>query len=108
MELGGPDYARAAPKVQDSQGFEVQGATGKGAGYRCAGFAAGTAYQHCSGRAAPCSLRVRCTELPADAAERQCQCGRLHPLSMQCLEQTITLASRMRTASKGRTGRLGR
>lgn len=35
MELGGPDYARAAPKVQDSQGFEVQGATGKGAGYRC-------------------------------------------------------------------------
>ena len=34
LELGGPDYARAAPKVQDSQGFEIQGATGKGAGYR--------------------------------------------------------------------------
>ena len=35
LELGGPDYARAAPKVQDSQGFEIQGATGKGSGYRC-------------------------------------------------------------------------
>lgn len=34
LELGGPDYARAAPKVQDSQGFEIQGATGKGSGYR--------------------------------------------------------------------------
>ncbi len=34
VELGGPDYAKAAPKVQDSQGFEIQGATGKGAGYR--------------------------------------------------------------------------
>ncbi len=36
VELGGPDYARAAPKVQDSQGFEIQGATGKGSGYRWA------------------------------------------------------------------------
>ena len=34
VELGGPDYAKAAPKVQDSQGFEIAGATGKGAGYR--------------------------------------------------------------------------
>ena len=36
MELGGPDYAKNAPKVQDSQGFEIQGATGKGSGYRWA------------------------------------------------------------------------
>ena len=34
VDLGGPDYARAAPKVQDSQGFEIKGATGKGTGYR--------------------------------------------------------------------------
>ena len=34
VDLGGPDYAKAAPKVQDSQGFEIQGATGKGSGYR--------------------------------------------------------------------------
>lgn len=34
VELGGPDYAKSAPKVQDSQGFEIQGATGKGSGYR--------------------------------------------------------------------------
>lgn len=36
VELGGPDYAKNAPKVQDSQGFEIQGATGKGSGYRWA------------------------------------------------------------------------
>ena len=43
VELGGPDYAKAAPKVQDSQGFEIQGATGKGAGYRQA-FQRGTSH----------------------------------------------------------------
>ncbi|CAL8463792.1 g3326 [Coccomyxa elongata] len=39
VELGGPDYAKSAPKVQDSQGFEIQGATGKGSGYRYFGAA---------------------------------------------------------------------
>ena len=34
IELGGPDYAKSAPRVQDSEGNEVRGATGKGAGYR--------------------------------------------------------------------------
>lgn len=49
VELGGPDYAKAAPKVQDSQGFEIQGATGKGAGYRQAHSASGVPWsnEHC-------------------------------------------------------------
>jgi len=34
LDLGGPDYARSAPKAQDSEGNEIRGATGKGAGYR--------------------------------------------------------------------------
>lgn len=33
-ELGGPDYARNAPKATDSEGRELEGASGKGAGYR--------------------------------------------------------------------------
>ena len=34
VELGGPDYGKTAPKVTDSEGNELQGATGKGGGYR--------------------------------------------------------------------------
>lgn len=34
VELGGPDYAKSAPRAQDSEGNEIRGATGKGAGYR--------------------------------------------------------------------------
>ncbi|KAK9826190.1 hypothetical protein WJX81_006192 [Elliptochloris bilobata] len=39
VELGGPDYAKSAPRVQDSEGNESRGATGKGAGYRYFGAA---------------------------------------------------------------------
>ncbi|KAK9836708.1 hypothetical protein WJX74_006476 [Apatococcus lobatus] len=38
-ELGGPDYARNAPKATDSEGRELEGASGKGAGYRYFGAA---------------------------------------------------------------------
>lgn len=34
VELGGPDYGKTAPKVTDSEGNDLQGATGRGAGYR--------------------------------------------------------------------------
>lgn len=37
-ELGGPDYARNAPKATDSEGRELEGASGKGAGYRYINF----------------------------------------------------------------------
>ena len=33
VELGGPDYAKAAPKITDTEGNELQGATGRGAGH---------------------------------------------------------------------------
>lgn len=36
VELGGPDYGKTAPKVTDSEGNELQGATGRGSGYRYA------------------------------------------------------------------------
>ncbi|KAH7622010.1 hypothetical protein Ndes2526B_g02835 [Nannochloris sp. 'desiccata'] len=39
VELGGPDYARSAPKVTDSQGKVVAEASGRGAGYRYFGAA---------------------------------------------------------------------
>lgn len=39
VELGGPDYSKAAPKVTDSVGREVAELTGKGAGYRYFGAA---------------------------------------------------------------------
>lgn len=35
VELGGPDYAKTAPKVTDSSGQEIAEASGRGAGYRC-------------------------------------------------------------------------
>lgn len=34
VELDGPDYSKAAPKITDQEGNEIQGATGKGSGYR--------------------------------------------------------------------------
>lgn len=39
VELGGPDYGKTAPKVTDSEGNDLQGATGRGAGYRYFGAA---------------------------------------------------------------------
>lgn len=39
VELGGPDYARSAPKVTDSRGRAVAEASGRGAGYRYFGAA---------------------------------------------------------------------
>lgn len=39
MELGGPNYAKAAPPITDSAGNLIDGATGKGAGYRYFGAA---------------------------------------------------------------------
>mmetsp|Transcript_17717 Transcript_17717/g.53276 ORF Transcript_17717/g.53276 Transcript_17717/m.53276 type:complete len:273 (-) Transcript_17717:1274-2092(-) len=40
VELGGPDYAKSAPKVQDSEGKEIKdGVTGRGGGYRYFGAA---------------------------------------------------------------------
>ncbi|CAG9461613.1 unnamed protein product [Pedinophyceae sp. YPF-701] len=38
-ELGGPDYAKMAPKTTDLDGNELHGATGRGAGYRYFGAA---------------------------------------------------------------------
>lgn len=39
VELGGPDYAKAAPPITDSAGNLIEGATGRGAGYRYFGAA---------------------------------------------------------------------
>ncbi|KAK3287577.1 hypothetical protein CYMTET_4926 [Cymbomonas tetramitiformis] len=39
VELGGPDYRRTGPKVTDSEGDNVEGASGKGLGYRYFGAA---------------------------------------------------------------------
>lgn len=39
VELGGPDYARSAPKVTDSQGRVVAESSGRGAGYKYFGAA---------------------------------------------------------------------
>eukprot|EP01026_Neomeris_dumetosa_P049088 TRINITY_DN4261_c0_g2_i1.p2 TRINITY_DN4261_c0_g2~~TRINITY_DN4261_c0_g2_i1.p2 ORF type:complete len:277 (-),score=56.66 TRINITY_DN4261_c0_g2_i1:137-967(-) len=39
VELGGPDYAKTAPKIRDSQGNVVQEASEKGIGYRYFGAA---------------------------------------------------------------------
>ena len=39
VDLGGPDYAKNAPKITDTEGNEVQGATGRGGGYRYFGAA---------------------------------------------------------------------
>lgn len=39
MQLGGPDYAKTAPKITDSEGNVVEGASGKGPGYRYFGAA---------------------------------------------------------------------
>jgi len=39
LELGGPDYARTAPKITDSDGKVVADASGRGAGYRYFGAA---------------------------------------------------------------------
>lgn len=39
VELGGPDYSLTAQKVTDSEGKEMAGATGRGAGYRYFGAA---------------------------------------------------------------------
>lgn len=39
VEMGGPDYAKAAPKVTDMQGTEVGEISGRGAGYRYFGAA---------------------------------------------------------------------
>lgn len=39
VELGGPDYAKTAPKVTDSEGQQLAEATGKGSGYRYFGAA---------------------------------------------------------------------
>ncbi len=39
MELGGPDYAKTAPKVTDTQGNELTEISGRGAGYRYFGAA---------------------------------------------------------------------
>lgn len=38
-KLGGPNYARTAPRVTDTEGREIADATGKGAGYRYFGAA---------------------------------------------------------------------
>lgn len=39
VELGGPNYARSAPQLTDDEGNQVQGATGKGGGYKYFGAA---------------------------------------------------------------------
>lgn len=39
VQLGGPDYAKTAPKITDSEGNVVEGASGKGPGYRYFGAA---------------------------------------------------------------------
>ncbi|GAQ80558.1 pre-mRNA-splicing factor ISY1 [Klebsormidium nitens] len=39
LELGGPDYAKTGPKITDSDGNEVDAATGKGVGYKYFGAA---------------------------------------------------------------------
>ena len=39
LELGGPDYSKSRAKVTDSEGKELEGATGKGSGYRYFGAA---------------------------------------------------------------------
>ncbi|KAI8469333.1 MAG: Isy1-like splicing factor [Monoraphidium minutum] len=39
VQLGGPDYAKTAPKITDSEGNAVEGASGKGPGYRYFGAA---------------------------------------------------------------------
>ena len=39
MELGGPNYARSTPRLTDDEGNMVQGATGKGGGYKYFGAA---------------------------------------------------------------------
>lgn len=39
VELGGPDYARNAPRMTDEDGNQVQGATGRGGGYKYFGAA---------------------------------------------------------------------
>ena len=39
VELGGPNYARNAPRMTDDEGNQVQGATGKGGGYKYFGAA---------------------------------------------------------------------
>lgn len=39
VELGGPNYARTAPRLTDDEGNQVQGATGKGGGYKYFGAA---------------------------------------------------------------------
>ena len=39
VELGGPNYARSTPRLTDDEGNMVQGATGKGGGYKYFGAA---------------------------------------------------------------------
>ena len=39
VELGGPNYARSAPQLTDDEGNQIQGATGKGGGYKYFGAA---------------------------------------------------------------------
>eukprot|EP00850_Spirogloea_muscicola_P024053 SM000429S16081 [mRNA] locus=s429:27139:29075:- [translate_table: standard] len=39
LELGGPNYAKSAPRITDAQGNEVDAASGKGPGYRYFGAA---------------------------------------------------------------------
>ena len=39
VELGGPNYAKSAPRLTDDEGNQVQGATGKGGGYKYFGAA---------------------------------------------------------------------
>lgn len=39
VDLGGPNYARTAPRVADNEGNIIADATGKGAGYRYFGAA---------------------------------------------------------------------
>lgn len=39
VQLGGPDYAKSAPRITDSEGNVLDGAAGRGAGYRYFGAA---------------------------------------------------------------------
>jgi pre-mRNA-splicing factor ISY1 len=39
VQLGGPDYAKSAPKITDSEGNVLEGASGRGPGYRYFGAA---------------------------------------------------------------------
>jgi hypothetical protein len=39
VDLGGPDYAKTAPKVTDTQGNEISETSGRGGGYRYFGAA---------------------------------------------------------------------